>query len=88
MISTVVWLLNDMLSFKADINVPVPIVRNKPKNLEKIFFLLAHCRKVQDPRIRSPVYVSKDQHKCHNTAQNNDRANKSVKNFNTYILKL
>jgi hypothetical protein len=29
--STVLWLFNDMLSLKTDVNVPLPTVRNKPK---------------------------------------------------------
>jgi hypothetical protein len=50
MISTVLWLSNDMVSLKTDVNVPT--VRNKQKNLEKSFFvciLKTYCQKEQDP---------------------------------------
>ncbi len=62
-------LLNDMVSLKTDVNVPVPVpkVINKQKNLEKKTLFCWHleslCLKEQDldpGRICIPVYGSKD----------------------------
>jgi hypothetical protein len=63
-----------MLSFKTDVNVPVPTVRNKHKKMKKLIFLLESGKPLPkragsgsviqytDPRIRirNPVYGSKD----------------------------
>ncbi len=51
MISSVLWFLNDMLSVKTDVNVP--LVRNKQKTLEKILIfcwhLEGHCEREKYP---------------------------------------
>ncbi len=55
MVSNVLWLFNDMLSLKTDVNVHS--VRNKQKKLReyRTYFLLASWKPLAS-RIRSPVY--------------------------------
>ncbi len=60
MVSTVLWLLNDMLSLETDVNVPT--VRSKQNNVEKVIFcwrLESHCQK-ERIRIRNSMFWSMD----------------------------
>ncbi len=56
LISTVLWLINDLLSLKTNVNVPT--VSNKQKNLSFVGFLKATYEKSR-LWIRHPMYGSK-----------------------------